>query len=621
MAETWKERTKREVREAYAAVDEVMARNASGAPLRTELEKASVLPWFNNLSYLWGPWLWRKLKTDATVRVALRPLLLSHLNQSAMDRKARWGGTWAAAPRELEAWLAEVDAAEDLEVFRRLIQWKLLQTSWTEFAPKWRAMLLQRVKAARTPPERQSALARFDFPAQLDEPTSLALYELFGPSVRSFVLTRLPWKTPFWEKLHQRALAARDEELAWELYRTQVELPRWTKDVRTLITTVSDREAFVAELEKRHPRQVQDGGPVFLELAQPRGVDALPDLQRHVRAVFPRWGWFGGTEGKALPQLVALAHANAWTVLWARLLQTSATPELWNSEVKRLLLADARTMTVQQQLHLLTGVGGEWNFSGFGFAQAQALTDEVACLMDDRAPALLRGPFRMHLPIGYRFGYPRLLTRVLAADDEVLVDFFASRLAIDFAVTGDTVEKVRKHFEALEGSVFIRRATHALSMMPAFAIWNYDALLRKNELARLLFERSTPLYLGDGVLVRELLESPQIHVQALGFRVLATDDARAGPLAAAQVDLLVPTLLRPLHRRTRLLAFAAIDNACRVSEAAAAVFLVKAKQALSLPDRKYPREELIGLIGRVLARWPKLRSQAETPMIYRRSVA
>ena len=42
-----------------------------------------------------------------------------------------------------------------------------------------------------------------------------------------------------------------------------------------------------------------------------------------------------------------------------------------------------------------------------------------------------------------------------------------------------------------------------------------------------------------------------------------------------------------------------------------------AREALKLPNKKYPKAELIGLIGRLLAVHPALASAAERPVIYR----
>jgi len=616
------QRLQRETRAVHAAVDGLLASKATGAELRSLYEEAAKLPWFNLTSYRWAATLWRQMKDDTGLRVMLRPFLLAHLDGSALDEKNNWTSAWKMNGPALDAWLSELDAADDVEVYRQVVEWKL-RAGWASFSKRWREMLLARVKAARTPTEKQRALARFDFQADLDEPTALELYAVLGATSQRFILSRLPWRGGFWEQLHQRALGKHDDDTAWQLYRRQVDNARWCKDVRALMTTVADGETLVAELEKRHPQGVVDAGVIFLELARQRGVHALPYLQKHVRAVFPRWGFFGRTEGNGLRDLIRIADDNAWTALWARLLQSSATPQLWNAEIKRLLNADVNTVTVQQKLHHVAGAGGEWNFSGFGFAQVQPLEDEVAVLMYERAPQLLRGPFRMHLATNQQQKLSKVMKLALAADDEVLVDTFASRAAMNTWGDAETLLTLRKHFEAMSvtDGTFVRRATNALTMMPAFAIWRYDLLLAHNEFARLLFERSTALYLADGRLVRELLESPQIHVQALGFRVLATKDPRAGAIAASVSDLLAPTLLRPLHRKTRAMAFGALEAACASSEVAARMLLGKMKLALALPDKKYPKEELVGLMGRALAQWPSLRSANEAPVVFRRAVA
>ena len=49
--------------------------------------------------------------------------------------------------------------------------------------------------------------------------------------------------------------------------------------------------------------------------------------------------------------------------------------------------------------------------------------------------------------------------------------------------------------------------------------------------------------------------------------------------------------------------------------------LKKARQALDLPDLNYDKEALVGLIGRILHRWPELRRPREQPVVHRRGVA
>jgi hypothetical protein len=105
------------------------------------------------------------------------------------------------------------------------------------------------------------------------------------------------------------------------------------------------------------------------------------------------------------------------------------------------------------------------------------------------------------------------------------------------------------------------------------------------------------------------------------YRVLALPDARARALAADNIEILLGTLLRPLHRKTRMAAFDALANAARHSEMVAQRVHARAREALKLPDKKYPKAELIGLIARTLAAHPVLAAEAERPVVYRHAKA
>jgi hypothetical protein len=121
--------------------------------------------------------------------------------------------------------------------------------------------------------------------------------------------------------------------------------------------------------------------------------------------------------------------------------------------------------------------------------------------------------------------------------------------------------------------------------------------------------------------VQDLVEGSNIHVMVLAYRVLALPDPRARALAAENVEILLGTLLRPLHRKTRMVAFDALANAARHDEAVARRIHARAREALRLPDKKYPKPELIGLVARMLAAHPALASEAERPIIYRHARA
>ena len=94
------------------------------------------------------------------------------------------------------------------------------------------------------------------------------------------------------------------------------------------------------------------------------------------------------------------------------------------------------------------------------------------------------------------------------------------------------------------------------------------------------------------------------------------NDDRARQLAVASLDILQGTLLRPLHRKTRLAAFGALANAAKADREAAARVLRRARDAMRLPDKKYPKEQLVGLVGQILHAWPELCGPRERPVIY-----
>jgi hypothetical protein len=158
-----------------------------------------------------------------------------------------------------------------------------------------------------------------------------------------------------------------------------------------------------------------------------------------------------------------------------------------------------------------------------------------------------------------------------------------------------------------------------LGRVPAYSIYHYNLLIRENRLARLLFERSASSCLADPAGMSDLVEASEIHVMSLAYRALGLDDPRAREQAARHLPLLMGTLLRPMQRETRTLAFRALANAANTLENAALI-LERARDALNLPDTRYPKERLLGLIAELLHRWPDLRSPAERPVVYERPV-
>lgn len=600
------------------------------ATLRDQLEQLALAqPAFNGFTWLWGPALYRRN------RILFRPFVLGRFSNVIIVSRFKWKPVkWKGAiGQALDAWMAEADRNDDADLFRRLLVWKLTPPGSGRFdSNTFRDQLLRRFKAAESPAARQMVLQKFDTWFPLDETTALAIYSTDARTASPFVLRRLPrsWlseKRKLWDGLWKRALTGNDPDFAWALYRRQAPLALWEKDALHLCEAHREPAQLMAELEKRHPQGTGlDLGKVFTRLLEKRGRDVMPYIMRHLRQVWSRWLGFG-----SYGAMLDLARKKQWLDLWSALVRICARSPEFNKEVTSLL--DEATLPetdMRRRLCALVGVSRETNLPGLGFAQVHQLDEATALRLYERFPDVLRGPFKIHLQISpWGEKYRKLIEHFIAVNDEALVDFVASRLLTRGSFFGQNkklvpeIEMMAGYYEALRGkddAGFSRRAANALAQVPAFSIFQYNDLIRRNRLARLLFERSASSYLADPRAVSDLIEGAEIHVMALGYRALGLDDERARTQAAHHLTLLLGTLLRPLHRVTRMLAFRALANAATTAENAR-VILHRAREALDLPDQKYPKEQLIGLIGSVLHRWPELRREREQPIVYRRLAA
>jgi hypothetical protein len=381
-------------------------------------------------------------------------------------------------------------------------------------------------------------------------------------------------------------------------------------------------------LERRHLAGYNlPPSDTVLELLKLRGRDIMPYVRGKLTSLI-RGDYKGGQAGK----YAELAGWNGWWDLWAAAIRTATRNELFNSAVKDLLnqrrLDEAQTL---ERLHALAGVSREWSWPGFGLAVVHTLSDDIAADLYAKYPKLVHGPFKPHVLPRWHQGFPKLLAAAQQAGDEDLEDLLASRYltraeARYFKLKGadqvlETANLLGGRYEALRQKSpeqFARRAANVLTQVPAFSILNYDALLKSNKLARLLFVRSAGVYLEAPASVGDLVEGSDIHVMMLAYNILALDDGRARALAVAHLDLLLGTLLRPLHRKTRLPAFNALANAAKADADAAARILARVREAFKMPDKHYPKEELAGLAAFILRTYPRLQGVSERPPVYRR---
>ena len=619
-------------KELEQTIRSLLAQTIADSELRLQLEKlAESEISFSGFTWLWGPELYRKN------RILFRPFILSRFSTYMRLPKwkverIRWKGDKGTI---LEAWLAETDKNDDADLFRRLYEWKLNERfGWQKEKEKGKeitAELLPRLRSATTAAKRQAVLRKFELWFQLDEETACALYSIDPLATGPYILRRLPnsWysgeaKRALWTRLIRLAEQRGDHDFRWKLYRRQIPLADWTRECLDLCNRIREPAELVGELEKRHPEgwgmNLGDG---LLQIVQRRGRDVFPYVMRHLRQVWG--GWFGrGKYGK----MADYAREQGWWDLWSALVRVCSGSKEFNREVKALL-EDTRLpeKEVVQRLLMLAGISREWNWPGFGLASVHQLEEPVAFKFYERFPDLLRGAYKLHLQ-GHIWGetYPKLLDRFIQVDDQAMVDLLASRIVTRSGRWGNApkmladADKHATYYAGLKAdeTVLSRRAATVLGQVPAYSIFQYNELIRQNALARLLFERSAASYLADPRSLADLVEGAEIHVMALAYRALGLNDERAREQASHHLPLLLGTLLRPMQRATRMLAFGALANAAN-SEESARVILERAKDALNLRDVRYPKEKLLGLIAQLIHRWPQLRTPREQPVIYERA--
>jgi hypothetical protein len=611
------------------AIEHLLEDQADDGRLRDHLEGLRRDPLFPGLTWFWGPRLYARNKAT------FRPFILNHFSEWLADGK-RWRRVrWADHAVDLDAWLQAVRAARDGALVRRLQRWKFAaRKGWGIDRSRFNAALIEAYRGAPTPAARAIVLDEFDDWFELDETSAIGLYTT-DQRASAFILKHLPvsfWKREkrvMWEKLGQLARGKGDEKFYFALYRKLMPVERWELEVLTLADAVIEQAELNRVLENRHLEGYGiERGATVLKLLQRRGRDVMPYVRAKLEDTIGGWG-----KSDRSKEFIELAEQQGWWDLWSAALRAGRNQKLFNACVDKLMAEQGVSEEARRQrLLALAGSSREWNWPGLGLAIIHHLDDPIACRVYARYPDLVRGPMRANVTPSWWRGYPNLVKAAQAAGDEDFLDTLASRYATRISwnrvwqrqqapdADDATTSELAAYYQAIrdrDGQEFSRRASNVLTRIPAYATFNQTRLLRDNDLARLLFVRSLDQYLLLPEAVQDLVEGSNIHVMMLAYRVLALPDARARALAAANVDILLGTLLRPLHRKTRMAAFEALANAARHDEAVARRVHARARDALKLPDKKYPKPELIGLIARTLAAHPTLASDRERPIVYR----
>lgn len=612
-------RGKRKPAEVKAKVLDLLQSASDSKQLLEQLEELSWEQSFAGLTHVWGPLLY-----DRAPKI-FRSFILRHFSTYIVEGNWRWRPVaWKGEVAErLELWLKAVDEADDVELFRRLYAWKHQGLSQKRAGAAWQCELLKRFRKAADRQARQRELSKLDQWYWLDEESAISLYQTDSQIAGPFILKHLPRgysifrgeKRKLWPTLSRLAKEKSDHDFYFKLYREQVPVKQWTAEALALCSSMQDTERLVEELRRRHPNVwTADLGDTYCQLLEVRGEEIFPYIIPELRKVAR--GWFRGS----YERLIALALKQEWLELWAGLLRTCSTPKEYNAAVNEVLKLGTRE--AKRRLLLLAGIGQEWNFGSFGIASYRPLDDLTAVAVYGHYPELLRGPLRAQITPNWKNTYSKLLDCLIQNTDEELLDYLASRMVTFTKNFGDgklpqVCETLADYYQKLQQAPeeFARRAAAVISQVPPYVFWRYDEVIRTNRLSRLLYERRPESYLACPEAVLDLLESPEIRAQILAYRILSLPDERARKIAGENLTILLGTLYRPIHRQTRLHAFRALKNAAANASSAERI-LGAAREACYLPDKRYPKDDLVELLAHLLHRYPELRTAQEEPVIY-----
>ena len=127
----------------------------------------------------------------------------------------------------MEPWLAQVDADDEIELFKRLYFWKMSELNIKKAMNCWQHELLERFRKRHGAAERKIELAKLNLGYWLNQETAIALYQTDPLVTSDFIIGHLPRKyslfgsekREFWETLADLAQKKQDEDFYFKLYR------------------------------------------------------------------------------------------------------------------------------------------------------------------------------------------------------------------------------------------------------------------------------------------------------------------------------------------------------------------------------------------------------------------
>ena len=558
-----------------ARVAALLAADVDRGTLWRELEALAGEPDFDATADLWAPALYSR---DP---VFFEPFLLRHLHED--DEPT------------IRALLPQIEAAGQAALFTGLYRKVADEDTWNN-----EVLVLAQEAESDDALERALALRELGGDDDsLTEVVALALYRRNPARFAAYVRDHVheSWRNEStYPQLRAEARVRGDEVLYWALFRALADDDEWQASLRELLKDDVPPSAIVDELERRHIEQGWDlDGSALAPFVERFGAAIMPYIQAHQSS-------FDDTSlAELLPGLKATEdEAEYWRDFWV--VGSSAQ---WNQALEELLGKPLDDTALRAALALRMPPPDQperWK-------HAPKLFAKTAEALYTRSPAIAR-PFIETYSDEVSL---RLFALAEQRRDDELLDYLTYRLlqAMTFPLYSafPTPSQLRwqkpnqgaraklEEYSAVLTSRFdrlvaqspaeyVRHAANVYSHFGRDDAWPFRRSLEHNPAHIYLFTRPRDAWLRSPEAMRELLESPNTHVQLIGLAMLNEGGSDAAQRAAENITLLRAVLLNTSRRSTKRLALAALERAARADAAVVAQVLPVLEGAMHFQARR-----------------------------------
>jgi hypothetical protein len=241
----------------------------------------------------------------------------------------------------------------------------------------------------------------------------------------------------------------------------------------------------------------------------------------------------------------------------------TASSKTWNQmlhdALKSGLTGDALTIALMQLIP--PTVQNTW--------QRLVLTPETALELYRHIPQLARTFID-------QFGYADTIELFQAAEanhDEEMLDLLTYKLVVEHnhayhwrdrngsqPIFGLAQARLDRLY-AESAQTYVDHAANILSRVRAFAIWNVQWLAEHQPLFKYLKDEHHEAWRASANGIRELLESPNIHIQILGLEILSAGGPEAAERVMENLAMFRTMLLSRMRRATKKMALACLTRA------------------------------------------------------------